>query len=180
MVDAHETIDIPVPDYSAFLHTQTILTRADQLVPGDEILIPDARPPLSALPVLRGQVYRVQLSRAAVAHDGPGWTLVTFGASMTRFRVEPHDELHRVVEHDPPTCAYCLARFAQALSSARKIEKNRQEIIDRATKATQVLRDAGFASWYRPASQEANSTSTVNLQGLADAEAELMRENGAG
>lgn len=162
MVDAHETIDIPVPDYSAFLHTQTVLTRADQLVPGDEILIPDARPPLSALPVLRGLVYCVQLSRATVAHDGPGWTLVTFGASTTRFRVEPHDELHKVVEHDPPTCAYCLARFAQALQFAK----------DHKARALNAIRNAGLVAYNRPGRQ--------TMEEQLDEQQRMMRENGAG
>lgn len=160
MVDAHEVIE--VPDYSAYAHTQTVLTRADQLVPGDEILIPDARPPLSTLPVLRGPVYRVTLSQAAAAHDGPGWTLLTFGAAMARFRTEPHDDFHRVVEHDPPSCAYCLARFAQALQFAK----------DHKGRALNAMRNAGLVAYNRPGRQ--------TMEEQLEEQQRMMRENGAG
>jgi hypothetical protein len=192
MTDAHEVIDIPVPDYSAYLHTQTVMVRADQLVPGDEILIPEAT--RGPLPVLRGQVYRVTLSQAAAAHDGPGWTLLTFGAAMARFRTEPHEEFHRVVEpHDPPTCAYCLARFAQAQAQVARIEANKAEMMERARVAVDLLRDVGFASWHRggPTMEDqiadqqeelAPYLQAIEAQGApySQTEIDLMRESGAG
>jgi hypothetical protein len=174
MVDAHEVIDIPVPDYSAYPHTQTVLTRADQLVPGDEFVIPEHVP--NDLPVIRGQVYRVQLSRAAVAHDGPGWTLVTFSATTTRFRIEPHEEFHKVVEHDPPTCDYCLARYRKALQFAKDHEKRAAEAVD-------TLRRTGFAAYHRPSPtmEEQLAAQQQESPFFTDwGETDHMRENGAG
>lgn len=176
MTGAHEVIE--VPDYSTYLHTQTVMTRADQLVPGDEVLIPEEQLH-NALPALRGQVYRVTLSQPAAAHDGPGWTVLTFAAAMVRFRTEPHDEFHRVVEHDPPTCAYCLARFEQSKRHAAQVEKNRQEIMARAEEATNLMRDVGFASWHRP---QFTMVEQLEAQGAPYSADEInhMRENGAG
>lgn len=174
MVEAHEVIDVPTPDYSSYPHTQAVLTRADQLVPGDEIIIPEPVP--NDLPVLRGPVYRVTLSQPTAAHDGPGWTLLTFGAGMARFRIEPHDEFYKVVDHDPPTCDYCLARHKAALRFA----KSQAEW---AARATSTLRRAGFAAYHRPQPSMLEQLEAQQQESpfFTDwGETDHMRENGAG
>jgi hypothetical protein len=116
MVDAYEVIE--VPDYSHYPHEQTVETRADQLVPGDELIIAE-RPLVHGRPDISGQVYQVSQSYATTAHGGPGWLLLAFGADMVRFRVEPHEIFHkRVTGHDAQTCGHCRWRWESAKTAA--------------------------------------------------------------
>lgn len=110
MTAAH--IKIEVPDYSeAYPHLQTVPTQAHLLARGDEVLVADRL------------TYRVITSEWRPGHDGPGWTVLASGVSLTRFRVEPNETFQRVVEHDSATCKYCLGRFKTAQATAAHIEK---------------------------------------------------------
>ena len=111
---------IEVPDYSEnYHHEQTEPVRADSLSQGDYVVVPYGDSHFDNLSpgLIRGKTYELYLS-ARADRSGRGWVLIAFGAEMMKWSTAPGEVWHKRVPHDPPTCAYCLARFAAAQRDA--------------------------------------------------------------
>jgi hypothetical protein len=115
MTRAHETIQ--VPDYSNRPHSQTVEVRADQLEKGDYIVVPNnTQSSWNPHDEVKGPVFEVNVSTTCL--KPPGWLIMSFGATMMKWVVDPSETFHKRVPHDPQTCRVCIGIFTHSRRNA--------------------------------------------------------------